>query len=58
MIIRMTHPVNGATHVYDKSDMERLRGYGWTPEGEPHKQDEKQQMQPTQPKRGRPPKAK
>jgi hypothetical protein len=34
MIVRMVHPEHGATHVYDDSELERLRKYGWAPEGE------------------------
>jgi hypothetical protein len=48
MPIRMTHPQHGATHAYDKADVERLEKLGWSVEVK------------EEPKRGpgRPPKAK
>jgi hypothetical protein len=28
----MIHPRHGATHVYDNSEVERLKGWGWSVE--------------------------
>lgn len=27
--VRMIHDDHGATHAYDKGEIERLQGYGW-----------------------------
>jgi hypothetical protein len=34
MIVRMVHPEHGATHVYDESELEKLKGFGWSVEGD------------------------
>lgn len=34
MIVRMVHPDHGATHVYDSSELDRLKSWGWSVEGE------------------------
>lgn len=32
MTTRMVHPLHGATHAYDNSEIERLKGFGWAVE--------------------------
>lgn len=52
MTTRMTHPEHGATHAYDKGEIERLEKLGWLKEGDSPKVEEGKR------KPGRPPKAK
>lgn len=33
MTTRMVHPQHGATHAYDKGEIERLEKLGWSVEG-------------------------
>lgn len=35
MTTRMIHPEHGATHAYDNSEIERLKGFGWAVEVPP-----------------------
>ena len=30
--VRMKHPNHGFMHAYDKEELERLKGWGWSPE--------------------------
>jgi hypothetical protein len=41
MTTRMTHPQHGATHAYDKSEIERLEKLGWSVEKPAEKPAEK-----------------
>lgn len=52
MIVRMVHPVHGATHAYDQGEVDRLKKLGWDVEKPaiPTAADKR--------KPGRPPKAK
>lgn len=34
MATRMVHPLHGATHAYDTGEVDRLKGLGWSVEGE------------------------
>jgi hypothetical protein len=58
MIVRMVHPDHGATHVYDTSELERLKGYGWSVEGEEAKPVKTEPEAPARKKPGPKPKAK
>lgn len=49
MPTRMTHPQHGATHAYDKGEIERLEKLGWSVE---------KPAEPEKRKPGRPAKAK
>lgn len=40
MTTRMVHPLHGATHAYDNSEIERLKGFGWAVDGEKPAGDE------------------
>lgn len=54
--IRMVHQEHGATHAYDEGEIERLKKWGWTVEGEAPKAEEKK-AEPEKRKPGRPKKA-
>lgn len=60
---RMTHPQHGATHAYDSGEIAKLKGFGWSVEGEAPAEpvatpgDAPETVVPIT-RRGRPPKAK
>jgi hypothetical protein len=57
--IRMTHPLHGAMHAYDAAEIEKLKGWGWSVEGDAEKAPVEIGVDAEIPKkRGRPPKAK
>lgn len=58
MTTRMVHPEHGATHAYDKGDLERLEKLGWSVETMAHQEQVQQAQVPVKRPPGRPPKAK